>query len=763
MSKYTFLNLAPDEFEALSKDILQIHLGMRLESFKSGPDQGIDLRGWEAKGTNIIVQCKRYTDYSDLIAELKREVLKVLRLNPDRYILTTSVPLSPSNKNQIQAIFGDYLHVSDIFGNSEINSLISDNPQIERKHYKLWLASTNILQSIVNNKVYVQSTKEQEHLERISKIYVMNDSYEEALELLKANRFVILSGNPGVGKSTLARVLAYEFIKNDFQLVVASNSVKEAFDVYSDGTSQVIFFDDFLGRNILDGRYPLNEEHQLITLIELVAKAKNKILILTTREYILNQAKQKYEVIKTSDIDISKCIVDVSKYTKFIKAKILYNHVFFSSLPEDYVNVIVSSKVYYRIVEHQNYSPRIIEAIIKKEDWKTKSVIDYPNTLLSYLNKPYSIWETAYESEIGDLSKLLLLVLVSTGTPVLKDDLYLALNAFTSKFQSKYGVLLNEFSFTNSLRELHDTFITTVMDSYGSVAIEFQNPSIYDFLIDYLSSRHYLQEDLISAAIFFNQLYSAFSSLEKVEGEKDLRFTKGRIAITGKLKTIFNAKLFSEFHQLSVSKIYRLSESGNKTSWSREKFGVYKKIDLLLTNLLHKDVEVFSFLEGEFKKNTIPTSFTGWEHDSYLNALTTFSTSIEINPTVLMVEFSKQIHWADQLKSFKTFKEIYPDNYDAFIIDRTDFKAVIKSVVENEHSSANGDNYSEIISDLETIEDDFSYDVSYELDDLRKRHETNEDDVDDAVLNSNFEASDLPVFDTENEEQAIDDLFQSLL
>lgn len=337
MSEYTFLNLSPEEFESLSRDLLQRHLKIYLETFKPGKDSGIDLRGYTDKSKITIVQCKRYTELSDLISVLKKEAVNVNKLNPNRYIITTSVALSPANKKKICTLFGDKLLPHDIFGRGDLNNIISQHEDIERKHYKLWLASTNILQSILNNRGHVQADIEREHLERIGKIYVMNDAFDEAAKIIKAKKIVVLSGNPGVGKTTLARVLAYEFVKEDFELVVASTSIQEAYQAYSESKDQVILFDDFLGRNILEGRYPLNEEHVLIKFIEKITRAKNKALILTTREYILNQAKTKYELIKSADIDIAKCVVDVAKYTRYIKAKILYNHLYFANLPEEHI------------------------------------------------------------------------------------------------------------------------------------------------------------------------------------------------------------------------------------------------------------------------------------------------------------------------------------------------------------------------------------------------------------------------------------------
>ena len=117
MIKYDFLNLSPAEFEELSRDLLQKHLNTIFESFKDGRDQGIDLRWTSNNDKNIIVQCKRYSDYKPLIANLKKEVLKVTKLNPQKYIIMTSTGLTPNNKSEIKKLFSPYIvNTSDIYG-----------------------------------------------------------------------------------------------------------------------------------------------------------------------------------------------------------------------------------------------------------------------------------------------------------------------------------------------------------------------------------------------------------------------------------------------------------------------------------------------------------------------------------------------------------------------------------------------------------------------------------------------------------------------
>ena len=59
MPNYNFSTLNDRDFELLTQDLLQAELQITLEGFKSGKDQGIDLR-YARNGENTIVQCKHY-------------------------------------------------------------------------------------------------------------------------------------------------------------------------------------------------------------------------------------------------------------------------------------------------------------------------------------------------------------------------------------------------------------------------------------------------------------------------------------------------------------------------------------------------------------------------------------------------------------------------------------------------------------------------------------------------------------------------------
>lgn len=152
---YDFSSLSHSEFEDLARDLVGRELGLRFESFAEGPDEGMDGRHALAEGS-IVMQAKHYhrSGFSALKSKMAKERGAINRLAAKRYILVTSVSLTPKNKSELAQIIGPSLETpGDIFGPGDLNALLRKYSDIERSHQKLWAQSTGVLQAVVTEAV----------------------------------------------------------------------------------------------------------------------------------------------------------------------------------------------------------------------------------------------------------------------------------------------------------------------------------------------------------------------------------------------------------------------------------------------------------------------------------------------------------------------------------------------------------------------------------------------------------------------------------
>lgn len=521
MADYDFTDcLSALDFELLSKDLLEAELGIQLENFSEGRDKGVDLRYAPVRGSGrrvfglarvgapqsppqLIVQCKRYSTFASLKSELKnKELAKVTKLNPARYILTTSVSLSPQQADELKAVLSPYIQsTGDIFGRERLNSILTKHQEIERRHIKLWVTSAGVLDAILNAGTHVVSREEVERTVAAAKLYVRNTSFDEALEILKQQRVCIISGLPGIGKTTLARMLLLYFYDRKFDVVKITGDISEVRAVTYHNKPRFFYYDDFLGQTAQADKLNKNEDQRLLDFMASVRDSKDSVFVLTTREYILNQARLHYEKLAREKFDHRICIIDLSKYSRRIRAQILYNHLYFSKLPRTHLEALVVERGYVKVVDHKNYNPRLIEYLTDLAWIGEVSSSDYLALFLRKLDNPVEIWEHAFRNQLSDKARHLLFILTTLPTESRLRDVQRAFKSFHHSQCAKFGLPRSAADFMGALRELDGTFVFTrkVQDQ---VLVRFQNPSIRDFMQNVLLGGELLEEVIESLSLF---------------------------------------------------------------------------------------------------------------------------------------------------------------------------------------------------------------------------------------------------------------------
>ena len=532
MPSYDFSSLSPTDFEDLARDLLQAELGLFLESFGAGRDGGIDLRHAAADKGALIVQCKRYgkKKHSQLKSVLRREELdKIKKLSPERYILFTSIEMTPANKDELLGLLSPYCRSTlDIYGLTDVNNLLGKHEEIERKHYKLWMSSTTVLDRLIHSDIYSYNEfMIRDIRERVAR-YVKNDSFDRAIELLDVEKYCIVSGEPGVGKTTLSEMVLLYYANQGYQPVIV-NSADSLWKAYKDDVPQLFYFDDFLGHsqlvNVIDGA-----DDKILKFFHRCKTAEKTKFLLSTREYLLNQAAASSEKLASTQNTLVKCTINIGDYTKKHRAQILYNHVFFSGLPSEYKKDFIDSKVYLSVIKHRNYNPRIIETITAPGFVKHIENGSYVETVLAYLDNPHTIWRHAFENQFSPKARVLIFVLSSFSRGVLSSDLSKAFGKAFAGFSKQYNWPMSGNDYIEALRELAGSPLKLARQPIGNGnfddVVEFENHGIRDYVAGYLLGRSELVELLFECTFYYDQVqylsgtvnYRRHPAYECVEG-----------------------------------------------------------------------------------------------------------------------------------------------------------------------------------------------------------------------------------------------------
>lgn len=511
---YDFSTLNDKDLEELALDLLNAELKLGLQSFKVGRDGGVDLRCSTPENNNeIIVQVKHYLKSGEakLIKAFKEiELPKVLRLKPKRYIIVASIGLSSSQKDDLKNAFEPYIQTSnDIFGKDNLNSLLRKHKDVEKRHFKLWFSSSEVLIEILNNAIEGRSRSYLQQIRNKIPLYVLNPDFDEANRILEKEKLLIISGMPGIGKTTLANILLLEKARQGYKVYII-NRIRDAEDVISvdPEESQVFYFDDFLGDVYYQMTTGSQKEAEIQQFINRIVTEPNKYLILSTRTVILEQAKNKSEKIKRSAYDVANYEIKLTQYSKFEKAEILYNHLFFREHEYDFIGRIVNDKFYNKIINHRNYTPRLVEFFT--DIGRVGHVkLDAFRSFITYnLDHPEEIWRSAMNNQIDYLDRCLLYTLFTFRiTPMVTD--------FRRSFDKRlnYEIEVNNQKiktnqFEESVKNLLNGFIFFRMTNvdYRFEFINFINPSIADFIMGDLKTNEKEKEAILNSIIFIEQL-----------------------------------------------------------------------------------------------------------------------------------------------------------------------------------------------------------------------------------------------------------------
>jgi len=522
MPDYDFRSLSPIDFEMLTRDLLNADLNMRLVSFGVGPDGGIDLRD-AREGRDTIVQCKHRpgATKADLVRAAGTEAK---RWNPDdmrSYFFVVSADVSPEAET---AVLGELsplpVTFNSLWHRGALNAALLRNSSVERDHFKLWLSSAQALERITAASQWQRSEQLLQRVSERVKLYVHTPAYSAAMKMLEDEHVVMLSGAPGVGKSTLAEMILLSLWHAGWTVVNIASDVDEAWRQIRTAQDKVVFYyDDFLGQTT-SAELQKNEGSGVALLMDRIRKGSgDQVLVLTTREQVLRSARHGDDdrVRRLAD-DQSKIRIELDKIARVSRAQMLFNHLHFGFQDDATRAVLASDSRYREVVDHPGFNPRILESVVLGQ--KHSDVDSFYAALLEALDHPESIWAGSFRQLSTTAVKILFQLAVWPSASMPIDKIRDAVRPEDPR------------EWLPALKVLENTWIRLTATSGEVDRASLFDPSRRDFLLDLLDDPVYFDAVLDSVSSLGQVTYlwrlagPIEDSVDKSQGDRSLLLRK---------------------------------------------------------------------------------------------------------------------------------------------------------------------------------------------------------------------------------------------
>jgi len=219
------------------------------------------------------------------------------------------------------------------------------------------------------------------------------------------------------------------------------------------------------------------------------------------REHILRQAIQASERFQHSSVLSHRCVLEIGDYTFGQRARILYNHLYFSDLPQAHKEAVLRDDFFLQIIRHEHFNPRLIEWLSSITRLSSPPADQFCKSISDLLRSPERLWSHAFKCQISDSARDLLLTLYSLGDWVDLEDLEPAFEAIHRGACRRYNRPRNVGDFRSALQELDAAFL-----SYSSGKASFLNPSIRGFVAGVFCEMPTLALQVMTDAVRFSQL-----------------------------------------------------------------------------------------------------------------------------------------------------------------------------------------------------------------------------------------------------------------
>ena len=342
-----------------------------------------------------------------------------------------------------------------------------------------------LIRSELDAPLFARSEYSLKMMEEKATAFVPTHAYRRAWEILREHHYVILTGPPEAGKTTIGRVISLALAKDGWEFLECVRP--EDFEVpRTRGKKRVCIADDFFGRGEFEpGR--VSEWQRYLPHI-LPRLGADHWLILTSRAHLLQYAIPRLDVDGANDKfpHHGKVIVKAGDLSRGEKARMLYRHAKSRQLSETSRKWIKAEAK--SIVDHAHFTPLRIERLVAKVIPRLESGAP-PDAKEIEAEFDRAIADPSHEMKVT-FGKLL---------PAHRWLLFARLDSeeegrsspATGTLERSYGSLCPPelmLPFERTVEEIDEAFLARFTTDYGSTHVDWIHPSVRDLTIAELAA-----------------------------------------------------------------------------------------------------------------------------------------------------------------------------------------------------------------------------------------------------------------------------------